>query len=170
MEHKAKGRRRVTIYTDGACSGNPGPGGYAAILLVKDPKTGKLRKKRIAQGFRCTTNNRMELMAIIRALEALKYSVEVDLYTDSQYVANAFQKGWLQQWKRRNWRRRDGKPVKNRDLWERLDHLLQRHIVHFHWIRGHSGIAENEEVDRLAVQAAQGSELAEDTGYQAERC
>ncbi len=159
------GRKRVVIYTDGACLGNPGAGGYAAVLIFRDAQ-GKEHRKEISGGYRCTTNNRMELMAVIQALESLKYPVEVDLFTDSRYIANALEQGWLQQWKRRQWRRRDGKPVKNRDLWQRLDQALQRHTVRFHWVRGHSGIAENERVDRLAVEAAKGTHLQRDVGYE----
>ena len=123
---------KVTIHTDGACSGNPGPGGWGAILAFGD------HEKELKGGEAHTTNNRMELMAAIAALEALKRPCTVDLYTDSQYLRNGIT-GWINTWKRNGWRTADKKPVKNVDLWQRLDAALARHEVNWHWVRGHAG-------------------------------
>lgn len=136
-------RPHVQIYTDGACSGNPGPGGWGAIL-----RYGELEKE-LNGGERNTTNNRMELTAAISALEALKRPAVVDLTTDSQYVRDGITK-WIHGWKRNGWRTADKKPVKNVDLWQRLDAALGRHEVRWHWVRGHAGHAENERADQLA--------------------
>ncbi|HRN83681.1 MAG TPA: ribonuclease HI [Hyphomicrobium sp.] len=133
----------VEIYTDGACSGNPGPGGWGAILIWGD------HRKEIKGGEAETTNNRMELMAAISALEALKKGVEADLYTDSAYVRNGIT-SWIHGWKRNGWRTADKKPVKNMELWQRLDEALKRHRVTWHWIKGHAGHPENERADELA--------------------
>jgi ribonuclease HI len=133
----------VLIYTDGACSQNPGPGGWGAILIF-----GKHRKE-LSGGEALTTNNRMELMAAIAALEALKRPARVDLHTDSEYVRNGISQ-WLPGWKRRGWRTAANEPVKNLDLWQRLDSAQARHQVSWHWIRGHAGHAENERADELA--------------------
>jgi ribonuclease HI len=132
--------RRVALYTDGACSGNPGPGGWGAILLWAD------HKKTISGGETLTTNNRMELTAAIEGLEALSRGCPVDLHTDSQYVKNGIT-GWIHGWKTA-----DKKPVKNEDLWRRLDTALERHDVEFHWVKGHAGHDLNEEADLLARQ------------------
>jgi ribonuclease HI len=136
----------VVIYTDGACSGNPGPGGWGAVLT-----SGKHRKE-LAGGEAKTTNNRMELMAAIRALEALKRPSTVRLFTDSAYLRNGIT-SWIHSWKRNGWLTSDRKPVKNVDLWQRLDEALARHDVHWHWVRGHSGDTENERADELARAA-----------------
>lgn len=141
-------RPRVELYTDGACSGNPGPGGWAFIL--KHPASGKEREGSGAE--HDTTNNRMELLAAIRGLEALTKPSRVDLYSDSQYVLNGL-KEWIKSWKARGWRTADKKPVKNQELWEELDELASRHEIRFHWVRGHSEHVENERCDRLAVAA-----------------
>ncbi len=133
----------VEIYTDGACSGNPGPGGWGAILIWGG------HRKEIKGGEAETTNNRMELMAAISALEALKKGVEADLYTDSAYVRNGIT-SWIHGWKRNGWRTADKKPVKNMELWQRLDEALKRHRVTWHWIKGHAGHPENERADELA--------------------
>ena len=133
----------VVIYTDGACSGNPGPGGWAAILTYGD------NCKEISGGEELTTNNRMELMAAISALEALKKPSSVDLTTDSQYVRQGIT-SWIHNWKKNGWRTADKKPVKNVDLWQRLDEALRQHDVRWHWIKGHAGHAENERADQLA--------------------
>ncbi|HRN87033.1 ribonuclease HI [Hyphomicrobium sp.] len=133
----------VEIYTDGACSGNPGPGGWGAILIWGD------HRKEIKGGEAETTNNRMELMAAISALEALKKGVEADLYTDSAYVRNGIT-SWIHGWKRNGWRTADKKPVKNMELWQRLDEALKRHRITWHWIKGHAGHPENERADELA--------------------
>ena len=124
--------KKVCIYTDGACSGNPGPGGWAAILSCMG------REKELSGGERETTNNRMELRAVIEALSALKEPCEVELWTDSQYIARAINEGWLAGWKRRGWRRKEGE-LKNPELWQRLDALLGEHKVTVNWLRGHDG-------------------------------
>ncbi len=142
-------RPLVSLFTDGACSGNPGPGGWAFIL--RHPASGK--EVEASGGERVTTNNRMELRAVIEGLSALKQPSTVDLYSDSQYVLNGL-KEWMAAWKARGWRTADKKPVKNRDLWETLDGLIARHDVRFHWIRGHNEHPENERCDQLAVAAA----------------
>lgn len=135
----------VEIFTDGACSGNPGPGGYGAILRCEG------REKELSGGEPHTTNNRMELLGVITALEALKYPCEVRLTTDSKYVVDGITKGWAAGWKKRGWKKADGKPALNTDLWDRLLSLLSRHKVEFCWIKGHAGHEENERCDRLAV-------------------
>ncbi|HTS39320.1 MAG TPA: ribonuclease HI [Xanthobacteraceae bacterium] len=137
---------KVVIYTDGACSGNPGPGGWGAILKFGD------HEKEISGGDAHTTNNRMELMAAISALEALKRPCKVELHTDSQYVQQGIST-WIKQWKRNGWRTADKKPVKNTDLWQRLDAALAHHDVDWRWVRGHVGHEMNERADRLAVAA-----------------
>ena len=137
------GSQRVTIYTDGACSGNPGPGGWGAILSFGD------RTKELMGGEAHTTNNRMELMAAIVALEALKRPCAVDIHTDSQYLRNGIMT-WINNWKRNGWRTADKKPVKNVDLWKRLDEALGQHDVSWHWVKGHAGHAMNERADQLA--------------------
>jgi ribonuclease HI len=139
----------VTIYTDGACRGNPGPGGWGAVLIAGG------REKELFGGEPATTNNRMELLAAIRALEALSRRCSVALYTDSQYVRNGIRE-WLPNWKRRGWKTADKKPVKNQDLWERLDALQAAHEVEWHWVRGHAGHDGNERADRLANRGIDG--------------
>jgi ribonuclease HI len=133
----------VEIYTDGACRGNPGVGGWGVLLRFRD------RELELFGGEPATTNNRMELTAAIRALEALKRRCEVALYTDSQYVRQGITT-WLADWKRRDWRTADRKPVKNQDLWRQLDALAAKHDVTWHWVRGHTGHPENERADQLA--------------------
>ncbi len=139
-------RGSVTVYTDGACRGNPGPGGWGAVLRYGD------REKEIYGGERETTNNRMELMAAIQALEALKRPCDVTVTTDSEYLRKGITE-WLGDWKRRGWKTADKKPVKNQDLWERLDIAAARHQVQWRWVRGHSGDFENERADQLANKA-----------------
>ncbi len=134
---------RVRIYTDGACKGNPGPGGWGALLQLGGSE------KELCGGEPDTTNNRMELTAVIRALEALKRACEIDLYTDSQYVQKGISE-WIASWKRRGWKTADKKPVKNVDLWLELDRLVGGHRIHWHWVRGHAGHPENERADQLA--------------------
>ena len=134
---------RVRIHTDGACSGNPGPGGWGAILAWND------HERELKGGEPHTTNNRMELTAAIAALEALKRPCTVDLFTDSQYLRSGITT-WITTWKRNGWRTAERKPVKNVDLWQQLDLLLSQHEVHWHWVRGHSGHDLNERADRLA--------------------
>lgn len=140
--------KRVEIYTDGACSGNPGPGGWGAILRWAG------QEKELSGGAAETTNNRMELQAVITALETLKRPCHVDLYTDSTYVRDGITK-WLAGWKAKGWKTASKKPVKNRDLWEDLDEAVARHDVVFHWVKGHAGHPENERADSLAVDALQ---------------
>ena len=139
------GPKIVDIFTDGACSGNPGPGGWGAIL-----RYGAVEKE-LYGGEPATTNNRMELMAAIQALEALKRPMKVRLYTDSEYVKNGITQ-WIHGWKARGWKTADKKPVKNEDLWKRLDEAKRRHDIEFHWVRGHAGHPENERADALARQ------------------
>jgi len=138
-----QGRPHITIFTDGACSGNPGPGGWGAILRFGDVE------KELKGGENPTTNNRMELLAAISALEALKRPAVVDLTTDSQYVRQGIT-SWIHNWKKNGWRTADKKPVKNIDLWQRLDAALREHEIRWHWIKGHAGHAENERADQLA--------------------
>ena len=140
------GAPHVVIYTDGACSGNPGPGGWGAIL------TSGQHEKQLKGGEPHTTNNRMELMAAISALEALKKPSKVDLHTDSQYVQQGIS-AWIKGWKRNGWRTADKKPVKNVDLWQRLDAAMQQHHVKWHWVKGHDGHEMNERADELARSA-----------------
>lgn len=153
-------RPPIFLYTDGASSGNPGPGGYGVVL-----KCGSLRKE-MSGGFACTTNNRMELLAVILGLEAVRWdNADVQVYSDSTYVVKAVTEGWLQNWQRRGW-----KKVKNVDLWVRFLEVYSRHQVTFHWLKGHAGHPENERCDALAVAAgagaaARGESLPEDTGY-----
>jgi ribonuclease HI len=146
----------ITIYTDGAASGNPGPGGYGVILI-----SGKHRLEK-SQGFRLTTNNRMELMGVIAGLEALKIpGSKVIVYTDSKYVADAVEKGWLFQWESKAFKKK-----KNQDLWIRFLKVYRKHSVKFRWIKGHNNNPENEKCDRLAVEAYNNTLLIEDTGYE----
>ena len=136
----------MDIYTDGACRGNPGPGGWAALLSFAG------REKELAGAEALTTNNRMELTAVIRALEALKRPVRARVYTDSEYVRRGIL-DWMSGWKARGWRTADRKPVKNQDLWLRLDELAANHSIEWHWVPGHAGVPGNERVDRLANEA-----------------
>lgn len=150
----------IELYSDGSAEPNPGKGGYGVILRHKD------LEKQYFEGFTCTTNNRMEQLGVIVGLEQLKFPSIVDVYTDSSYVVNAITKGWVYTWKARNWRKPDGKPVINADLWQRLLSLLETHKVTFHWIKGHAGHPENERCDELARMArAAGRELHIDYGY-----
>lgn len=137
--------KQVTIYTDGACSGNPGPGGWGAVLLYGT------HRKEISGGEAATTNNRMELTAVIEGLSALKEPCDVTLTSDSKYVLDAIEKGWARSWKRNGWRKADKKPALNADLWDRLLTLLDIHTVRLVWVRGHQGHPENERCDQLAV-------------------
>ncbi len=152
----------VTIYTDGAARGNPdGPGGYGAVLQYTDKK-GEPHKREYSAGYRKTTNNRMELMGVIAALEALTIPCHVLLHTDSSYVVNAFNKGWIEKWQSNNWRTSGREPVKNKDLWLRLLKAAEQHNVEFIWVKGHAGDEMNERCDTLATSAADGDELLED--------
>ncbi len=152
--------KHVQIFTDGSCLGNPGPGGWAAIVRL----AGTAHEKELSGGFAKTTNNRMEILAVLEGLRALTQTCKVDIFSDSQYVCNAIQKKWLQSWLKNNWRKADKKPVKNQDLWEELYALLQQHQVKLHWIRGHQGHVENERCDVLAKNAAMQKNLPEDLG------
>ena len=151
--------KRVIIHTDGSCLGNPGSGGWAAVLRYGE------HRREIAGGFAPTTNNRMEIMAVLYALELLKEPCEVELYTDSQYVAKAIKDKWLDGWMARGWVTSAKKPVKNRDLWERMAELLKRHKVSFHWLKGHAGHEENERCDELARTEAARHDLPADPGF-----
>ena len=147
--------KKVNIYTDGACSGNPGPGGFGIVLEYKG------RTKEFSKGFKHTTNNRMELLAVITALEMLKEPCEVVVTSDSKYVVDAVNKGWIYTWEENGWVKSDKKPVLNVDLWEHLSVLLEVHEVTFNWIEGHNGHPENELCDKLAVNAYKSDDLEE---------
>ena len=149
----------VTIYTDGACMGNPGPGGYGAVLINGD------KWREISGGYRLTTNNRMEIMAGIAALDVLKKPCKVTLFSDSQYVVNAMEMGWARKWQAAGWKRGAKEKAINPDLWQRLLHLCDTHQVHFHWVRGHSGDPNNERCDVLAVEASKQPGMPVDEGY-----
>ena len=140
--------KTVDIFTDGACSGNPGPGGWGAVLRYNG------HEKELSGGEAETTNNRMELCAVIFALEALREPCEVNLYSDSQYVCNALTQGWAKKWRANGWMRNKKEKALNPDLWERLLNLCEKHTVHVNWVKGHAGHPENERCDRLAVEAA----------------
>lgn len=141
--------KRVELYTDGSCSGNPGPGGWGAILIYQG------LEKELSGGAPATTNNRMELTGAIRGLAALKEPCQVELYTDSQYIASAINQHWLENWKKRGWRKADKSPVLNQELWQQLDQQLSRHQVTFHWVKGHADNAYNNRCDALAVAQTQ---------------
>lgn len=144
----------VTIYSDGAARGNPnGPGGYGSIIQFIDSK-GILHEKELSEGFNPTSNNRMELLGAIAALEALTRPCAVDLYSDSSYLVNAFEKNWIGGWKMRGWHKADKSRVKNQDLWKRLLSAMEPHEVTYHWVKGHAGHTENERCDALATSAA----------------
>ena len=149
--------KTVEIFTDGACSGNPGPGGWGAILIAGE------HRKELSGGETPTTNNRMELMAAISALEALKKPCEVDLHTDSQYVRQGIT-AWIHGWKRYGWRTADNKPVKNIDLCQRLDAAMARHTVRWHWVKGHAGHDDNERADQLAREGVAMARLQQTAG------
>ena len=138
--------KKVEIFTDGACSGNPGPGGWGAILRYGS------RELELSGGEKSTTNNRMELTAVIEALKKLKEKCDITIYTDSKYVADGIGKGWAKSWQKNNWRKADKKPALNADLWEVLLNLLEIHKVEIEWVKGHAGHPENERCDRLAVE------------------
>ncbi len=150
----------VTIYTDGACLGNPGPGGYGVVLLY-----GSARKE-LAGGYRLTTNNRMEILAAIEGLRALKRPCRVTLYSDSQYLVNAMTQGWVERWRLRGWMRSRKEPALNPDLWEILYQLCQQHEVTFTWVPGHAGVPENERCNELAETAARQKPSKPDEGYE----
>jgi ribonuclease HI len=144
------------MYTDGACSGNPGPGGYGVILISGG------YEKRLSAGYSSTTNNRMELRAVIAGLTALKRSCDVTIYSDSKYIVDAVELGWAKRWKRNGWYRNKKDKALNTDLWDLLLEQLDRHKVRFRWVKGHAGNKENEICDKLAVEAASGENLLDD--------
>lgn len=152
--------KHVEIYTDGGASGNPGPGGYGAVLLYGE------HRRELSGGFRLTTNNRMELTAVIEGLAQLKQRCRVTVYSDSKYVVDGIEKGWARRWRGNGWRRnKQGDLAINIDLWERLLKLVEHHEVRFEWVKGHAGIPENERCDELAVASAKAKDLPEDPGY-----
>lgn len=153
--------KKVLLYTDGACRGNPGNGGYGSILRFEDSR-GEVHSKELSAGYRQTTNNRMELLAVIRGLEELKRPCDVQVFTDSKYIVNAFEEGWVDNWLKNNWKRNKKEAVKNQDLWKRLLELMKLHKVEYQWVKGHNGHPENERCDELATAAADGSNLLED--------
>ena len=159
---------RVVAYTDGSSRGNPGPGGYGAVLLYVDP-AGEEHRKELSQGYRVTTNNRMELLGAIVALEALRRPCEVELHSDSQYVVNAFNQHWVEGWLRKGWKNSQKQPVKNVDLWQRLLAAMRPHRVAWLWVKGHAGHELNERADELATRAADGIDgpLLDDEGFTA---
>ena len=150
--------KKIELYTDGACSGNPGPGGWGAVLLYKGAE------KKLSGYAAESTNNRMELLAVIVALETLKSACEVEVHSDSQYVVNAFNQHWIDSWLKKNWINSQKKPVKNPDLWKRLLKAKEPHQVTFIWVKGHDGHPQNERCDELATAAADGDGLLDDTG------
>ena len=150
--------KQVALYTDGSCLGNPGPGGYGVVLVFNK------HRKELSQGYTLTTNNRMELLATIVGLDTLTEPCHVTLTTDSQYVKNGINQ-WIHNWKRNGWKTSAKKPVKNVDLWKRLDASVQKHTVDWKWVKGHSGHPENERCDDLARDAAGSDRLIEDTGF-----
>ena len=149
----------VMIYTDGACIGNPGPGGYGVVLVTEG------KRKELSAGYRLTTNNRMELLAVIAGLQALRGQCVVTVVSDSQYVVNGLKQGWAKRWRSRGWMRTSTEPAINADLWDQLLTLYEAHDVTMQWVKGHAGHTENERCDRLSVNAARGTDLAEDHGY-----
>lgn len=153
-------KSQVVLFTDGACSGNPGRGGYG-VLMIHGP-----HRKELSGGFRKTTNNRMELLAVIEGLKSLKRSCKVSVYTDSNYIVQAVNKGWARRWRANGWMRNKKECAENPDLWAQLLALCDAHEVAFTWVRGHAGHPENEYVDNLAVMAAQGADLAIDEHYE----
>jgi len=149
----------IIIYTDGACTGNPGAGGYGAVIIHGD------RREELSGGYKLTTNNRMEMMGAIVALESLPSNSKVKLHSDSKYIVDAVVKGWAQKWQRNGWKRNSKEMAKNPDLWQELLDLCKIHDIEFIWVKGHAGIPENERCDRLAVAAASQPNLPSDQGY-----
>ena len=153
-------KRHVTVHTDGACIGNPGPGGYGAVLEFGE------HRRELSGGYRHTTNNRMELMGPIKSLEALRESCQVTLYSDSKYVVDAVDKGWAKRWQDNGWMRNKKEQAVNPDLWGQLLALCEHHDVEFLWVKGHAGNPQNERCDQLATEAAQRNDLPVDEGYE----
>ncbi len=156
---------KVVIYTDGASRGNPGPGGYGVVLQYVD-SAGVTHTKELSQGFYTTTNNRMELLAAIVALEQIKRPCEIELYSDSRYLVDAFNKGWVDNWQKKGWKTANRSPVRNQDLWLRLLEAQKPHRVTWLWVAGHAGNLYNERCDELATQAADGDTLVVDEGFE----
>ncbi|MBR5259261.1 MAG: ribonuclease HI [Eggerthellaceae bacterium] len=156
----------VIIYSDGSSRGNPGPGGYGSVLHFRD-SSGQLHVKELSGGYANTTNNRMELMGVIAALEALKRPCNIKVVSDSQYVVNAFNQDWISGWLKRGWKNAQKQPVKNVDLWQRLLSAAEPHQITWVWVKGHAGHPENERCDELATAAADGSNLQIDKGFEA---
>jgi len=152
----------VELYTDGACSGNPGNGGYGTILRYKD-SAGSWHEKELSAGYKMTTNNRMELLAVIVGLEALKKPCKVKITSDSKYFIDAFEQKWIDSWQKNNWKTSGKKPVKNVDLWKRLLNAKKLHDVELVWVKGHNGHEFNERCDTLAVMSSQSDNLLEDS-------
>ena len=152
---------KVIIHTDGACSGNPGPGGYGTVMQFGE------HRKELSGGFRKTTNNRMELLAVIEGLQSLKKPCEVTVFSDSKYIVDAVNKGWARRWQANDWRRNKRERALNSDLWQQLLAVLDTHTVSLQWVKGHAGNPGNERADALAVAASKGDNLAIDEGYEA---
>lgn len=155
--------KKVTIYTDGSSKGNPGPGGYGVVLMYNQ------HRKELSNGFKCTTNNRMELTAVIEGLKALKFPCKVELFSDSKYVIDAFNQGWLKTWEAKGWKKKGNKEVMNIDLWKKALMHSEIHEIEFIWVKGHSANIENERCDLLAVAAAEQEPLASDIEYEKSR-
>lgn len=151
--------KKIEIYTDGACSGNPGPGGYGAILKYED------HIKELSQGFKLTTNNRMEMRALIAALQSLKEKCELEIYSDSKYIVDAVNNGWAKRWRANGWKRNKKEKALNPDLWTVLLDLLDKHNFKISWVKGHAGHYENERCDELAVEACSSKDLDNDEGF-----
>lgn len=150
----------VTIYTDGACKGNPGPGAYGAVLMFGE------HRKEISAGYKLTTNNRMELLAAITALELLQQPCKVELHSDSKYLVQAINDNWIAGWQKKGWVNSKKEPVKNQDLWRKLLRVMEPHQISWHWVKGHAGNVENERCDELANEAVVATDLLEDTGFE----
>ncbi len=155
---------KVKIYTDGACANNPGKGGYGIVLLYEDASH-KIHQKNISKGFEYTTNNRMELMAVIDALAYLKTPCEIQLYSDSKYVTDAVNKNWIAGWQQKNWKLNTSNPVKNIDLWKKFLDAIKPHDIEFIWVKGHNENEFNELCDKMAVEARSNNDLCKDTGF-----
>ena len=153
--------KSVTIYTDGACKGNPGPGAYGAVMMFGE------HRKEISAGYKLTTNNRMELLAAITALELLQQPCKVELHSDSKYLVQAINDNWIAGWVKKGWVNSKKEPVKNQDLWRKLLTVMEPHQISWHWVKGHAGNVENERCDELANEAVVGENLLEDEGFEA---
>jgi len=153
--------KHITLYTDGACRGNPGRGGYGTLLVYNG------HEKELSAGFSKTTNNRMEILAALVGLESIKEPCEVTVYSDSKYLIDAMSKGWIHGWKKKGWSRGPGKPLKNADLWKRMYQVIPKHKIHWKWVKGHAGHPENERCDILATTAADRPNNPPDTGFKA---